>query len=603
MAETLDIVELIEKNPITKLSNTFNNRLLLKIKENFNEEEQKLFITSFYCYLNYNSNNDFIIDLDNIWKWLDFKQKVNAKKLIEKNFTINIDYKILLLLQEKQNKKHGGHNKETILLTVKTFKLLCIKADTKKAEQIHQYFIKLEELLHEIIEEESNDLKLQLEKKNNELLLLEEKKKEEYENKLKIEKILEREKILLKEFGNIGSIIYIIKVKTFENGTYVIKIGESRKGIMNRYNEHKSKYDECLLLDCFCVQKSKDFENFLHNHEQIRGNRVNYLENHKKELELFLIGKNLTYQILLNIIDNNIKYFNDYDINKLELENEKLKLMLEMKETNNQHFLIEELLKIVKNLSCKIDNLENSNKEILNKLNNYSIKTTTNFNEPLVTLGPRLQKINPETYEIVKVYESVSECMKENRNLKRPSINKAVIKNTIYQGYRWLFVDRNLDPFISNNIPKTIPLQKNQNIGYIAKINKNKTEIINVYLDRKTASQENGYASTSALDISVKNETLKDGFYYILYDKCNNELKNKLENKNNNLPPLLYKNGVGQFDNNNNLVKEFICKYDCIRSLQISDKTLSKALDRNMMYNNCYYRYIDSKIKLFKNEI
>ena len=93
-----------------------------------------------------------------------------------------------------------------------------------------------------------------------------------------MEKILERQKILLNEYSNIGNIIYIIKVKTFENKEYIIKIGESRKGILDRYNEHKTKYEECLLLDCFLVQRSKDFESFLHNHEQIRGNRVNNFE-------------------------------------------------------------------------------------------------------------------------------------------------------------------------------------------------------------------------------------------------------------------------------------------------------------------------------------
>jgi len=50
---SLDIVDLIEKNPISKLSDTYNNKLLIKIEEKFTEYEQKLFISSFYCYLNY----------------------------------------------------------------------------------------------------------------------------------------------------------------------------------------------------------------------------------------------------------------------------------------------------------------------------------------------------------------------------------------------------------------------------------------------------------------------------------------------------------------------------------------------------------------------
>ena len=110
--QSLDIVNLIESNPITKLTNDYNNKLLMKIKENFTETEQQLFISSFYCYLNYNSTTDFIIDLDNIWKWIGFQQKVKAKTLLEKNFIINTDYKILLSQLGKQEsseeKKHGG---------------------------------------------------------------------------------------------------------------------------------------------------------------------------------------------------------------------------------------------------------------------------------------------------------------------------------------------------------------------------------------------------------------------------------------------------------------------------------------------------------------
>ena len=69
MAE-LNIVELIEKNPIVNLSNTYNNKLLSKIKVTFSEIQQKLFVSSFYCFLNYNQLNDYVIDLDNVWKWL-----------------------------------------------------------------------------------------------------------------------------------------------------------------------------------------------------------------------------------------------------------------------------------------------------------------------------------------------------------------------------------------------------------------------------------------------------------------------------------------------------------------------------------------------------
>ena len=106
--DSLNIVELIENNPITKLSTDYNVKLLTKIKSNFTEFEQHLFLTSFYCYLNYHPTNDFVIDLDDVWKWLDFSQKQRAKELLEKNFVIEKDYKCLLA-HDSEKKPRRGH--------------------------------------------------------------------------------------------------------------------------------------------------------------------------------------------------------------------------------------------------------------------------------------------------------------------------------------------------------------------------------------------------------------------------------------------------------------------------------------------------------------
>ena len=86
---SLNIVELMENNPVTKLSNTYQGSLLKKIQEKFTDNEQQMFVSSFYCYLKYDRKNDFVIDLDNVWKWLGFTSKWTAKRLIEKLFIIN----------------------------------------------------------------------------------------------------------------------------------------------------------------------------------------------------------------------------------------------------------------------------------------------------------------------------------------------------------------------------------------------------------------------------------------------------------------------------------------------------------------------------------
>ena len=164
-SQQLNIVELIEKNPITKLSQEYNCRLLTKIQESFTGFEQQLFVSSFYCYLNYDKNLDFVVDLDNVWSWLGFASKFVSLRTLEKHFKIDVDYKNLDSSQETI-KSHGGHNKQIIMLTVRCFKSLCLKAQTKKASEIHEYYMKMEEVLHQVVEEETDELKQQLEQKN-----------------------------------------------------------------------------------------------------------------------------------------------------------------------------------------------------------------------------------------------------------------------------------------------------------------------------------------------------------------------------------------------------------------------------------------------------
>ena len=84
MENQLDIVKLIEKSPITRLSKTYQNKFINKIKTKFTDSQQQMFAASFYCYLNYDAKKDHIIDFDKIWKWVGFARKDSAKKLLEK---------------------------------------------------------------------------------------------------------------------------------------------------------------------------------------------------------------------------------------------------------------------------------------------------------------------------------------------------------------------------------------------------------------------------------------------------------------------------------------------------------------------------------------
>ena len=244
MIETnLNIVQLFEKNPLTRLNKTYESKLINKIKNNFSDSQQQLFVGSFYFYLNYNNKTDFVVDFDSVWKWTGFTRKSDGKRVLEKNFTIEVDYQIQKAAAEvggaafniNENGKNlggAGQNKEKIMLTINTFKKFCLKANTKKADEIHEYYIKLEELLQETLNEETKELKLQLENSNNEKTKLEE-DNEELKKKL-------TKKYNAKKFQK-GNCLYILSNKLFPK---YYKIGISKN-----FNTRLNTYDDLCPIE------------------------------------------------------------------------------------------------------------------------------------------------------------------------------------------------------------------------------------------------------------------------------------------------------------------------------------------------------------------
>jgi len=192
MENSYNIIKIIKDNSSIKLSYDFQTKLVNKIRDSFTDDQQRLFVASFYSYLNYNSKTDFVINLDDIWKWCGFARKDNAKKVIEKNFTKDTEYKIvfrklaenLQVSEEKAAPQVGGAgsstrnlggaglNKETILMTIETFKSLCMLAGTSKSKEIRQYYLKLEDLMQDTLNEESEELKKELIKVKREKFLM-----------------------------------------------------------------------------------------------------------------------------------------------------------------------------------------------------------------------------------------------------------------------------------------------------------------------------------------------------------------------------------------------------------------------------------------------
>lgn len=336
--ENLNIVDLIENNPITKLSGNYNGKMLIKIKQKFTDFEQQLFVTSFYCYLNYDQKKDFVVDLDNVWKWLEFANKANAKRLLEKFFTKDIDYKSLFFQSEEQvlsEKKHGGHNKEIIMLTIKAFKSFCLKSGTKKADEVHDYFMKLEEILHEVVEEENSELKKQLET-------------QVIQSQIDKDQLLED--TLISQFPINTQCIYYGKIDNKTLGKAprlhneeLIKFGQSNN-LSERIKCHKKNFLNFRLVAAFKVKNKIEIENAIKRHpllkKQIRTLTVDnpdYTNENYREM-LALDNDQYTIEKIDQYIRQIIKE-NEYNIENYNLlveKNCKLEEELRQIETDNK---------------------------------------------------------------------------------------------------------------------------------------------------------------------------------------------------------------------------------------------------------------------------
>jgi hypothetical protein len=376
-AATLNIVELIEKNPITKLSQTYNNFLLEKIQENFSTFEQQLFVSSFYCYLNYDKNTDFIVDLDNVWKWLGFTQKITARMMIESNFKLNVDYTVSIPEFKKSEQKeqqsggsdeeqpsestvpakpkNGGQNKQTIKLTIRCFKLLCMKAQTKKAGEIHDYYLRLEEIILMAVDKESNQLRAQLEQTNAQLnqatITL-----NQATITLTQEKKRAIEQTLISQFPVNTQTIYFGTIdNTNADNEKLIKFGQTNN-LATRVADHHKKYNNFILTAAFRVTNRSEIENHIKAHPKIKRQLRTIEVAGKNKTEIIAYDStNFTIARLTNHIQNiihatmyNVENFNRLIQRNQELEAENAKLVTDLeskKKTINELTLANNELK------------------------------------------------------------------------------------------------------------------------------------------------------------------------------------------------------------------------------------------------------------------
>ena len=250
----------------------------------FNDDEQKLFIDNYMFCLKYDREKDFVIDLDDVYEYVGFSLKGNAKRLLESYFIENEHFSkdSLVLPRDKQsesnkdNKKisnRGGHNKIKYFMTPDTFRDFCLQAKTPQGQKVRKFYIKMVDVMNKYLQKKSEQKifeQFSIEQQQYQQKLI------EAENKLQNKDFalqsaqddLARYKFRRVNKDEPGQCVYIYRESEFK-----YKIGES-SNISRRESDHRSSTSQSMVVYTKRCCNSKLLERVVHHIlDQYRDNR------------------------------------------------------------------------------------------------------------------------------------------------------------------------------------------------------------------------------------------------------------------------------------------------------------------------------------------
>ncbi len=408
--------------------------------------------------------------------------------------------------------------------------------------------------------------------------------KYELENQLKdtIEKSEDnndkfRHKTILNSYDNKPG-LYIGKIKKIKNNKMIIKIGSSHS-LDKRATDLKKYFGNFYLIDFFPANRYRAFERSIHNDPNI--NKYKYTEeiNGNISTETYCITTQF-YSELISIIKRKEKDYQGMSEEQY-FEMEKQKKELEILEKKKEiELLALQKLQMQNNIPVTIVR---------------EIPLKFKINENLVTKGTKIQKYSIDG-KLVCTYNSLCNVARKEDNVSESGIRKAIVNKTIYKNYRWLYLDRELPDDTIQELGET-KIIKNINLGYIAMLDINKENIVHVFKNQQSAAQSRNLKSANCIYNSMKNNKLCSGHYFLSWDNCSDEMKNKYL-ENNTLPELDRRHNAIKINQihpiTDELVKTFLSYTDVMHEFQVSLRKLKEVIQSNEIYKGYKWQLINN---------
>ena len=429
---------------------------------------------------------------------------------------------------------------------------------------------------------------------------------------------LQQHRIYLDAYNN-KKIVYVCKLRNVDD-KILIKIGKSEH-LTKRMRQILDTYNDVTpaLLNVFESSDFSNFETHIHGDNFIKKYRFNeQSKNGKGSREIYLVNKE-EYNEMIKIIkiikpkydNNDLKLLEkQLEVGQIDCERVKLQIEADNSRTKNLKELAEiefkkrelelQIIKIEENVknqekSEEEEHVEEEEEEEHVEEEEEEEEEISKEEPQLFTIRkrnhssriPKIYQYNPDNLTTpIKMYNGPSDVERQNESFSPSPLKLASKNNTIYKGFRWLYVNRNEEP------PQELePTKETKNVSpdvqFIAMIDIKKTKILAVYSNQKQAVEARNMKCNS-FSRAIQQQSLSSGHYWNFFDKCSQEMKteylshSKLPEKY--LPSCSKK--VQQIDpKTNEVIKTYNSNRDVCKTAQISTATIRRITETGEIYN------------------
>lgn len=388
------------------------------------------------------------------------------------------------------------------------------------------------------------------------------------------------------------NVVYVCKMKDMEDNKIIIKVGSSQD-IKKRMTQLAIEYNAIpLLLDIFEAVSYVRLEKNIHNNTSMKSLRIQMKKtDNTLSRETYKINNEEEYENVIKIIKKEIKNISteeeagkiiELETKKIELETKKTELEIMNKKIEFEQQKQEPIQESIRESAVEIPPVNPC--PDLSTLKNAYIRNRENAR------SPKVYQYDSETKELIKIYDSIIATARDIEGMSITPLKSAVKNNTMYKGYRWLFVDKNTteDPIL----PPTVEI-RTQEVKLVAMIDIKQTKIMEVFDCQKNAAISRNLEGFSTISRAIKTGGISSGHYWKWWDECSLEMKQAYL-ENNTLPEKHVNKNGAQVIKIHPLTNEEIHTYptisDVLLKYQISRTTLKKVSENNEVYNGFKWR-------------